>query len=44
MKEDTQDCLNKIIKAIDDKDKLSFENFMKAFYIKAKRDINDILV
>lgn len=41
MKEDTRYCLNKIIKAIDDKDKLVFESYMTTFYIKAKRDMNE---
>jgi len=44
MKKDTQDCLNKIIRAIDDKDKLAFENYMTSFYIKAKRDIKEVEV
>ena len=42
MKEDTLEVYEKLKKAIDDKDKLAFSNYMKAFWIKGSRDIKAI--
>ena len=39
MKEDTLDVWNKVRKAIEDKDKLAFSEYMVALQIKGKRDI-----
>jgi hypothetical protein len=39
LNEDTEHCLNKVIESINEKDKVKFNNFLKAFYIKGLRDI-----
>ena len=41
MKEDTIDVWNKVKKAIEEKDKIGFSNYMVALDIKGRRDIEN---
>lgn len=41
MKKDTLQCLTKLVKALNENNKLDYKNYLKSFNIKALRDIDN---